>query len=251
MRREAELRRANRGDPRAAGLPPGLPADRRSRVGRGGGLRGAHALRLGAAPRPLLRRRLVGRPGAGSGARHPRGRGGGRQAPAAGPLARSQRLARDCSPIPSACAPCCRAAERPIVIEITEHDVIDDYDAGARGGQGSRARRPPGGRRRGRRRGQLRPHHRPATRLREARHRPRAARQRRPRDARPWWWACAISPAPPAAGSSPRESRPTRRPARSPRLGVEFGQGYLFGHPEPVERWAPDDPGQRRPGARP
>jgi len=21
-------------------------------------------------------------------------------------------------------------------------------------------------------------------------------------------------------------------------LGVEFGQGYLFGHPEPVERWA-------------
>jgi EAL domain-containing protein (putative c-di-GMP-specific phosphodiesterase class I) len=23
------------------------------------------------------------------------------------------------------------------------------------------------------------------------------------------------------------------------RLGMEFGQGYLFGHPEPVGTWAP------------
>jgi len=29
-------------------------------------------------------------------------------------------------------------------------------------------------------------------------------------------------------------------------LGVEFGQGYLFGHPEPVEVWAADEPAHRR-----
>ena len=80
-----------------------------------------------------------------------------------------------CSRIRSACAMRCRAAERPIVLEITEHDIIDELRSGARGGPGSRARRPPGGRRRGCRGRELRPHHRTATRLREARHQPRAA----------------------------------------------------------------------------
>jgi EAL domain-containing protein (putative c-di-GMP-specific phosphodiesterase class I) len=43
----------------------------------------------------------------------------------------------------------------------------------------------------------------------------------------------------------------TKEEARTLNLpGVNFGKGYLFGHPEPVEVWRPNPRSSRRPECR-